>query len=137
MGLKLCEAVVGIFPFLGAAGAESVSRLRAGVWDGCAGAMWGLCWGRVGGTHSLLPGQSCSVPHTEAWCVLPGDLDPAQALATTGLLRGHHRSFLWSLHSRLSAGIGPAGPGAQPSLFSPDPTAATKTLLYLFFQKHS
>lgn len=103
----------------GTSGAESMSSLRAGGWDGCAGAMWGLCWGRVGGMHRLLPGQSCSVPHTEAWCVLPGDLDPAQALTTTGLLRGHPRSFLWPLHGRLLAGIGPVGPGGQPFPFLP------------------
>lgn len=86
--------------------------------------------------HTLLLGQNSSVLHTEVQCVHPGHLDPAQALATARLLRGHCRSFLWPLHSRLSAGFHPIGPDGQPPPLSPDPMAITKMLLCPFLQKY-
>lgn len=88
VGLKLCETVVGIFPFLGAAGAESVSRLRAGVWNGCAGAMWGLCWGKVGGTQSSSGTELLCPPHRGLVCASWG-LGPCSGT-------GYHRAPSWA-----------------------------------------
>lgn len=59
----------------------------------------------------------CS-PHRGLVCASWGP-GPCSGTGCHRLLHGHHKSFLWLLHSRLSAGIGLVGPDAQPSLFLP------------------
>lgn len=131
-----CKGCVGLWMGLLEFWDQWEQSLRVRGWDAVQGPCGYPAYaggGEVG--HTLLPGQNSSVPHTKVQCVLPGDLDLAQTLTTTGLLRGYHRSVLWPLHSRLPAGIGPIGPDGQPPRFLPRSSCNYKDAIVSFLSE--